>query len=81
VVPHEQWRPWGVANVVLGDQHIECAGCRARTCPFAGQPCTAGVTAEEIARAVRSLAARVPEVAFADAAPRHGTEEAAPCVR
>ena len=27
------WRPWMVPHVLLGDQGIACAGCRARTCP------------------------------------------------
>jgi ADP-heptose:LPS heptosyltransferase len=56
VVPVDRWRPWGVPTVVLGDQHIACAGCRARTCPFPGQPCLAGVTPEAVAGAVAALA-------------------------
>lgn len=58
VVPVHRWRPWGVPTVVLGDQDVPCAGCRARTCPIAGQPCTAGVTAELVAAAVGTLEAR-----------------------
>jgi ADP-heptose:LPS heptosyltransferase len=56
VVPAERWAPWRVPTVLLGDQSIACAGCRARTCPFPGQPCTAGVTPEVVAAAVRALA-------------------------
>jgi ADP-heptose:LPS heptosyltransferase len=55
VVPAERWRPWGVASVVLGDQEIACAGCRARTCPLAEQHCLAAVTPEAVAGALRSL--------------------------
>ena len=55
VVPASRWAPWMVPTVLLGDQSIACAGCRARTCPFPGQPCTAAVTAEVVADAVRSL--------------------------
>jgi ADP-heptose:LPS heptosyltransferase len=55
VVPAERWRPWGVATVVLGDQGIGCAGCRARVCPLDHQHCLAGVTPEVVAEAVRAL--------------------------
>lgn len=55
VVPAERWRPWGVATVVLGDQGIGCAGCRARVCPLDHQHCLAGVTPEVVADALRSL--------------------------
>jgi ADP-heptose:LPS heptosyltransferase len=56
VVPAARWRPWGVPYVVLGAQHIECAGCRARECPRPGQPCTAGISAHDIAHAVCAVA-------------------------
>jgi ADP-heptose:LPS heptosyltransferase len=55
-VPAVRWRPWGVPTVVLGDQDIACAGCRARRCPFPGHPCMAGVSAADVAAAVTSLA-------------------------
>jgi ADP-heptose:LPS heptosyltransferase len=54
VVPHERWRPWGTAVTTLGDLTIGCAGCRARTCPFAGQPCLAGVDGAALLAAVRA---------------------------
>jgi ADP-heptose:LPS heptosyltransferase len=63
VVPAARWRPWGVASVVLGDQDISCGGCRARACPYPGQPCTAGVTSDAIAHAVRTLTGRSERVA------------------
>jgi ADP-heptose:LPS heptosyltransferase len=55
-VPLSRWRPWGVPHVVLGDQSIACAGCRARECPVPGHPCLSGVTAEEVVAAVEQLA-------------------------
>jgi ADP-heptose:LPS heptosyltransferase len=54
-VEASRWGPWCVPSVVLGDQGIACAGCRARRCPIQGQPCTGGVTAAEVVAAVRSL--------------------------
>jgi ADP-heptose:LPS heptosyltransferase len=38
-VPAVRWRPWRVSHVLLGRQHIACAGCRARVCPVPGHPC------------------------------------------
>jgi ADP-heptose:LPS heptosyltransferase len=38
-VPAVRWRPWMVDHVLLGDQDIDCRGCRARVCPVAGHPC------------------------------------------
>jgi ADP-heptose:LPS heptosyltransferase len=55
VAPH-RWRPWGVPSVLLGDLGIGCAGCRARTCPFPGQPCLDPVTPEAVVDAVATLA-------------------------
>jgi ADP-heptose:LPS heptosyltransferase len=54
-VPAVRWRPWGVPTVLLGEQGIACAGCRARVCPFPDHPCVSGVTAAEVAAAVTSL--------------------------
>jgi hypothetical protein len=55
-VPAARWRPWRVPHVLLGEQDIACAGCRARTCPFEGHPCIEGVSAPEAAAAVEALA-------------------------
>lgn len=55
VVPAEQWTPWMVPTVILGDQRIGCRGCRARTCPIAGQPCVGQVTAAQVAAALDHL--------------------------
>jgi ADP-heptose:LPS heptosyltransferase len=54
-VPAERWRPWRVPHIVLGDQHVGCAGCRARVCPVPGVPCLAGVRADMIVDAVERL--------------------------
>ncbi len=48
VVPAERWAPWQVEGQLLGDQAVPCAGCRARTCPYPGQPCLRDVTAEHL---------------------------------
>ena len=57
-VPASRWRPWRQPHVLLGDQAIACAGCRARLCPVAGHPCVAGVTPDDVLSAVERLAAR-----------------------
>jgi ADP-heptose:LPS heptosyltransferase len=62
VVPAERWAPWRVPTVLLGDQDIPCAGCRARVCPFPGQPCLADVTPDAVAAAVRGLVGAPLEV-------------------
>ncbi|MBI2708856.1 MAG: glycosyltransferase family 9 protein [Actinobacteria bacterium] len=56
-VPARRWRPWGVPLRLLGDESVPCAGCRARTCPVAGQPCLAPATPEAIVAAVEDLVA------------------------
>ncbi len=58
VVPAVRWRPWAVPHVLVGDQHIVCAGCRARACPILGQPCVHDVDGAVIARAVGAVARR-----------------------
>lgn len=55
VVPAVRWRPWKVAHVLLGDQDIACAGCRARVCPIDGHPCVDSVAPEDVAAALRRL--------------------------
>ncbi|MBD5656088.1 MAG: glycosyltransferase family 9 protein [Candidatus Eremiobacteraeota bacterium] len=63
-IPARRFLPWQVPYVVLGDQDIACAGCRARVCPVPGQPCTGIVEPLDVARALESLGvlplARVP---------------------
>jgi ADP-heptose:LPS heptosyltransferase len=55
-VPAARWRPWGVRHILLGDQDIPCAGCRARTCPIPGHPCLAGVPVDAVVAAVDQVA-------------------------
>ncbi len=47
-VPALRFAPWHVPHAILGNQSIACAGCRARTCPVPGQPCTGAVADDEI---------------------------------
>jgi ADP-heptose:LPS heptosyltransferase len=56
VVPAVRWRPWGVPQVLLGDQQAPCAGSRARVCPVPGHPCLDGVPVDEVVAAVERLA-------------------------
>lgn len=63
-VPAVRWRPWRVPHVLLGDQDIACAGCRARVCPVPGHPCLGAVDVGDVLAAVDRLAPRsVMEVA------------------
>jgi ADP-heptose:LPS heptosyltransferase len=54
-VPAVRWRPWGVPSVLLGQQTIDCAGCRSRLCPLADQPCTAHAGPDEVVAALAKL--------------------------
>jgi ADP-heptose:LPS heptosyltransferase len=56
VVPAARWRPWGVRQVLLGDQGAACAGSRARVCPLPGHPCLDGVPVADVVAAVGALA-------------------------
>lgn len=62
-IPAERFSPWMVEHRLLGDQHISCAGCRARSCPFSNQPCLDGVHVDDVVRAVLSLVPWTAEVA------------------
>lgn len=55
VVPAVRWRPWKVQHVLLGDQDIACAGCRARVCPVEGHPCVDTVTPDQVLAALERL--------------------------
>lgn len=54
-VPAVRWRPWQIPHVLLGDQDIACAGCRARVCPVPGHPCLETVGVHHVVQGVRSL--------------------------
>lgn len=55
VVPAVKWRPYKVAQVLLGDQTAPCRDTRARDCPVPGHPCLTGVEPERVVEAVRRL--------------------------
>lgn len=55
-VPLHRWRPWRVAGEILGDQEIECAGCRATVCPVPGHPCLQRVVVESVVSATERWA-------------------------
>jgi ADP-heptose:LPS heptosyltransferase len=57
-VPLRRWQPWGVPHVVLGDQAVDCRGCRARTCPLLRQRCLDDVSPEAVVHAVEQLVSR-----------------------
>ena len=61
-VPAVRWRPWQVPHVLLGEQDIACAGCRARACPVPGHPCLGTVSAADVVRALDTLTAAAPPV-------------------
>jgi len=54
-VPADRWRPWGVRSVLLGQQTIDCAGCRHRRCPLAEQPCIVHAGPDEVLTALDDL--------------------------
>lgn len=63
VVPAARWAPYGVPVVLLGDQHADCAGTRARTCPVPGHPCLSTVSAAQVRGAVDALSPAVSAAA------------------
>src|SRR5205823_12328408 len=54
-VPEVRWRPWQTQLVLLGDQSLPCAGCRARDCPAPGHPCLSCVGPADVVDAVCTL--------------------------
>lgn len=56
-VPAERWAPWTPDLVLLGDQGVRCAGCRAKVCPVPGHPCLTAVGVADVVAAL--LAHRV----------------------
>ena len=56
-IPAVRFHPWMVPHVLLGDQQIACRGCRARVCPFEGQPCLGGVRVDDVLAALAALRA------------------------
>ncbi|WP_206745140.1 glycosyltransferase family 9 protein [Pseudofrankia asymbiotica] len=56
-VPAERWAPYTSRRVLLGDQTVPCAGCRARDCAVDGHPCLEAVTSTEALAALDTLLA------------------------
>ena len=57
VVPFDQWKPYGVPVVRLGDQQAACRLTRSRICPVPGHPCLDTIHVDEVVAAVSSLRA------------------------
>jgi ADP-heptose:LPS heptosyltransferase len=55
VVSPQQWAPYGVPRVVLGDQQAPCRDSRMRTCTVAGHPCLTSIRPNEVVAAVAQL--------------------------
>ena len=60
VVPAERWRPWGVPDVLLGDQDAACRGHAPGSAPCPGHPCLSTVSPRRVAEAVRELVGGAP---------------------
>ncbi len=57
-IPAARFRPWMVDHVLLGNQEIACAGCRARACPYDDHPCLGSIGVADVLAALRALARR-----------------------
>ena len=55
VVSPQQWAPYGVPRVVLGDQEAPCRDTRLRTCTVPGHPCLTSICPSEVVAAVAQL--------------------------
>jgi ADP-heptose:LPS heptosyltransferase len=55
VVPAQQWAPYGVPRVVLGNQQAPCRDTRIRTCTIPGHPCLTSIPPREVVEAVAQL--------------------------
>jgi ADP-heptose:LPS heptosyltransferase len=55
VVSTQQWAPYGVPRVVLGDQQASCRNTRMRTCAVPGHPCLTSIRPSEVVAAVAQL--------------------------
>jgi ADP-heptose:LPS heptosyltransferase len=58
VVRAEQWAPYGIPRVVLGDQQAPCRDSRVRTCSIPGHPCLTSITPSAVVAAVAELRMR-----------------------
>jgi ADP-heptose:LPS heptosyltransferase len=64
VVSAQQWAPYGVPQVVLGDQQAPCRDTRMRTCTVPGHPCLSLIRPSEVVAAVVHLRAHASNVAM-----------------
>jgi ADP-heptose:LPS heptosyltransferase len=55
VVPAQQWAPYGVPRVVLGDQQAPCRNTRMRTCSIPDHPCLSSIDPRDVVAAVAEL--------------------------
>jgi ADP-heptose:LPS heptosyltransferase len=58
VVPAQQWAPYGVPRVLLGDQRAPCQNTRMRTCSVPDHPCLSSIHPAEVVAAVAELRAK-----------------------
>jgi ADP-heptose:LPS heptosyltransferase len=54
-IPAVRFRPWRVPHILLGEQDLACAGCRARTCPLSVQACLDGIRVADVMAALDRL--------------------------
>jgi ADP-heptose:LPS heptosyltransferase len=71
VVPAQQWAPYGVPRVLLGDQLAPCRGTRMRACSIPHHPCLTSIHPTEVVAAVADLVTH-SEVEAAKAAAKGG---------
>jgi ADP-heptose:LPS heptosyltransferase len=57
VVPAQQWAPYGVPRVLLGDQQAACRNTRMRICSVPDHPCLSSIHPREVVAAVAELGA------------------------
>jgi len=55
VVPAQQWAPYGVPLVLLGDQHAPCRNTRMRSCSVPDHPCLSSIDPQQVVAAVAEL--------------------------
>jgi ADP-heptose:LPS heptosyltransferase len=68
-IPAVRFRPWMVEHVLLGDQEIDCKGCRARICPRGDHACIDDVRVDDVLSALDRLHNEAPAGHKAGAAP------------
>jgi ADP-heptose:LPS heptosyltransferase len=59
-IPAVRFRPWMVEHVLLGDQEIDCRGCRARICPRGDHACIDDVSVDDVLSALHRLHNEAP---------------------